>query len=81
MAYEMKDNSGSLWKNLKKEKESHADYTGNVMINGTEYWLKGWVNETNDGRKYFGLTFTAKDAPKEQRTAPAKVHDDDEIPF
>jgi hypothetical protein len=34
MAFEQRDNSGSLWVNDRKSEESHPDRTGTVMIGG-----------------------------------------------
>lgn len=62
MAYEKKDMSGSLFKNDRKEKESHPDYQGDIIIDGKHYWLSGWIKEGQKG-KFFSLA--AK--PKEQR--------------
>ena len=83
MAYEMKNNTGSLWRNEKKEEEKHADFKGTVMIDGVEYWQSAWVNSTKEGKKYFGQTFQRKDAPRElPKQAPTRdVPDDSDIPF
>jgi len=89
MAYEQKDNTGSLFKNDKKETDSHPDYTGSALIDGASYWMSGWLNETKDGRKYMKFGFK----PKEDRQPGQRISDrakatqpksrdlDDEIPF
>ena len=83
MAYEIKNNTGSLWRNDRKEDDKHADYKGSIMIDGVEYWQSAWINTSKDGKKYFGQTFQRKNAPKE---LPKQVHhvdapDDSDIPF
>mgnify|MGYP001299194652 CR=1 FL=1 len=37
MAYEMKENSGSLFKNERREKDTHAHARGSALIDGVEY--------------------------------------------
>ena len=71
-----KELTGSISKNKKKEKDIHPDYRGSAMINGTEYWISGWVNEGSDG-KYLGLKFQQKDG----EVRSTKVNDDDSVPF
>lgn len=80
MAFQQKENTGALFRNDRKEKESHPDYQGSLNVDGVDYWLSGWLNESKDGRKYFGLQVK----PKEQqakKTQRRKAEDDDDIPF
>lgn len=66
MGYEQKDNSGALFRNERKERENHPDYTGKAMIEGVEYWVSAWVKETRDGKKYFSMAYK----PKEEHETP-----------
>ena len=66
---EQRDNSGVLFSNDKREKESHPNYKGNIMVDGKSYWISGWVKEGQNG-KFMGLAVS----PKEEQAAPtAKV--------
>ena len=40
------NNSGVLFKNDRKEKDSHPDYRGNIEVDGKEYYIKGWKKES-----------------------------------
>jgi hypothetical protein len=60
-----RDNSGSLSKNDRKEKDSHPDIKGKATIGGVEYWISGWRKE-NDRGAWYSLSFTPKDAQAEQ---------------
>ena len=62
MAYEQRDLTGSLFKNDRKEKDTHADYRGSALIEGAEYWLDAWINEDRNGNKYMSLKFKRKEA-------------------
>ena len=62
MAYVQKENSGSLFKNDRKEKETHPDYKGDINIGGTNYWLSAWLKEGKNG-KFFSLSVNVKEAP------------------
>lgn len=87
MAYEQKDLTGSLFKNDRKEKDMHADYRGSALIDGDEFWLDAWINESNSGVKYMSLKFKLKDqqqpASGQRRAQPAAFDTalDDDVPF
>jgi hypothetical protein len=86
MAYEMKDNSGSLFRVPpdKLTKETAAPYEGEFKVicphcqAEARGWVKAWINESKGG-KFFGLRFKFRDkqpyrlADADQKpAAPAK---------
>ena len=73
MAYEQRDLSGSLFKNDKREKDTHPNLTGTVMIGGVEYWASGWTKERQNGEKWISLSFK----PKEARNQQSRSRDDE----
>ena len=76
------DNSGALFRNDRKEKETQPDYTGECRIEGVEYRLSAWLNESKNGKKYMGLKLTAKDDMPQQKSPQEKPADfDDDLPF
>ncbi len=85
MAYD-NTNRGSIWKNEKKETDSHPDFTGSLNVDGVEYWVSAWRRKEGAAEKAPALSFSVK--PKEQKAAPKRqvggVSDtdlDDQIPF
>ena len=87
MAYEVRELSGSLFKNDEKKEETHADFNGSAKIGGVDYWVNAWTKTyEKEGvkRKYYSLSFKPKVAAK-QVVGPVKAADDfedmDQIPF
>lgn len=79
MAYEQKPNSGSLFKNDRKEQDTHADYRGSAVIAGVDHWIDAWINESSSGVKYMSLKFK----PKDQQSGGGRGSNEDlgDVPF
>lgn len=80
MAYESKPGNGALFKNDRKEKDTHPDYKGSINIGGTEWQLSAWIK---DGKKGKFLSLSAQQ-PYQKEQAPRgrqPGEDDDMIPF
>lgn len=82
MSYEQKDFTGALFKNEKREKDTHPHATGAAMIDGVEYWVSAWTKEGKNG-KYQSLAFKPKDkqASRKPERQPDKPRATDNIPF
>lgn len=86
-----RENSGVLFKNDRKEKDTHPDYKGRIDIGGTEYWLSAWLKDGAKG-KFMSLAVgdpvdDAINAAKKVATQPQQSYADnstgfdDDIPF
>lgn len=67
---ERRDNSGVLFKNDRKEQDTHADYRGSITINGMEYWLDAWIKQGAKG-KFMSLSAKPKKLPANATKQPA----------
>lgn len=80
MAFEQRDMQGSLFRNQKREKDTHPNATGSATIDGVQYWISAWTKDGKNGEKWQSLSFQRKDDK-----APAKSRqtddDPDSIPF
>ena len=82
MAYELRENSGSLFKNDKKESDAHPNATGTVLIAGVEYWVSAWTKRDKNGQPWQALSFKPKDAKTAKPSPQWKGADfNDDIPF
>ena len=87
MAYEMKDNTFSLFENDKKGNDKSPDWRGKALIGGKEMRIAVWKRKSASGIEYLSGSIEepfkpaeqpAKEEPKEEPIAEA-VSDD--IPF
>ncbi len=77
-------NRGAIWKNEKKEQDTHPDFTGSLNVDGVEYWVSAWKRKEGAAPKAPALSFSVK--PKEtkqaaapQRRAAPRPRDDDDM--
>ena len=83
--YDKRDNSGSLFKNEDRQKETHANARGSAVIDGVHYFIDAWTKDSN-GKKWQSLSFKRKDkqpdaplprAATASPKAPAEAFQDD----
>jgi hypothetical protein len=55
-------NRGALFRNDDKDRndDKERDYSGSLDVEGTEYWLSGWVRTSKSSRKYLSLSVKPK---------------------
>lgn len=88
MAYEQRDNTGSIFKNDRKTPGSkQPDRSGNALIDGVAYFVDGWIKTDKNGQQWLSLSFKRKDKQPGARDEPARASGggapamDDSIPF
>ncbi len=72
------NNQLSLWKNDRREKDSHPHFTGQGEIDGKEYWVSAWKRDADAKENAPLLKISV--TPKEAKAAPkpkADFYDDD----
>lgn len=75
--YETKDMTGSLFKNENPKSDRSPPMNGRVKIDGKEYWMSGFHNQSKSGKKYIGLTFSPIEDNGSRQSQPARSNDDD----
>lgn len=81
---QQRDNSGTLGKNQRRQKDTHPEYNGQCVIDGKAYWISAWVKDGQSG-KFFSLSFRPKEQQSARPAAPEPREEqnpfDDDIPF
>jgi hypothetical protein len=81
------DGKGALFKNDRKEKDSHSDYRGDATIRGRKFWVSAWIKTSEKtGKKFMSLAFReAEEQPAKTKLAASRASFDqpidDGIPF
>jgi hypothetical protein len=65
-------NHGALFKNTEKQEPWHADYRGEINVNGEQFRLNAWLKTSKKGTKFLSLSVKPKDAV----TQPTSTSDD-----
>lgn len=84
--FEVKDMTGSLFRNKEKQSDKSPDFTGTVKINGQLLRVSAWTREAKTGTKYLSMAFSeprdpaqAADKPASKPTSFADMKED--LPF
>jgi hypothetical protein len=62
---------GVLFRNDRKEKETHPDYKGSCEIDNVEMWVSAWIKDGKNG-KFMSLSFTKKEQAHNNGMSQAK---------
>ena len=84
MAYEIKDNTFSLFENDKKGNEKAPDYKGKGKVSGVEVKIAVWKRTSQNGVEYWAGSIeelTKPDMPQPEKTEPQPEAVGDDIPF
>lgn len=91
MAYEKRPNSGTLFANKSKQKETSPDYSGEVIIdvrtlkaeNGlATLRLAGWKKTGKSGASFLSLALSEPMQQQQQAAPAASLADmEDDVPF
>ena len=81
MAYEMKDNEITIFKNERCEGKQ-PQYRGVLMIDGEEKDVALWVKTAKSGKKYMSGKVSEKYRPENKvEDSPAQTEEPDDLPF
>lgn len=58
-------NSGAIFKNDRKQKETHPDLGGVLNVEGKDYYINAWKKTSKAGDPFYSLSIKLKDSPKE----------------
>ena len=80
-------NRGAIWKNDRKEQETHPDFKGSLNVEGKDYWVSAWKKKEGANPQSPALSFSIQ--LKEEKAKPANASNtaeaqddfDDDIPF
>jgi hypothetical protein len=59
VSFQQRDNSGTLFRNDKREKDTQPNARGTAMVDGVLYEISSWTKEGKNG-KFQSLSFKLK---------------------
>jgi uncharacterized protein (DUF736 family) len=82
MAWETKDNTGSLFRNkLKQKGDNRPDLTGECMVGGKKLEFSAWSKLKKDGDKWLSVSFKEPFVKGEGKKPHPSEYADDSIDF
>lgn len=75
------NNRGALFKNHRKEQKRQPDYKGEINVEGRDYWISAWLNESKNGQTYMGLEIDLKDQQKDAQPVNKVEFNNSDVPF
>lgn len=64
------DNSGALFTNDKKLKDTHSDMNGKITILGREFYLNAWKKQSKEGKPFLSLSIKPVDEVQQAPQVP-----------
>lgn len=86
MTYQQRDNTGTIFKNDRREKDTQPNARGTALIDGVEYEISAWTKQGQKG-PFQSLSFKRKEQQQPAPSARSKpvnsygVDDDGDLPF
>ena len=68
--YYKNQDSAALFKNDKGNNPKRPDYRGKASVNGKDYQIAAWVNDTKDGEKYLSIKFDSPEHKPQKGVFP-----------
>ena len=66
-------NSGALFRNDRKEKETQPDLRGKINVDGKDFYISAWSKQSEKAGKYMSLALT----PIEENATPSATSTSD----
>ncbi len=54
-------NRGAIFKNDRKEKETHPDLGGTINVEGKDFYINAWKKESKKGIPFYSLSVKVKE--------------------
>jgi len=61
-------NRGAIFKNDRKEKETHPDLGGTINVEGKDFYINAWKKESKKGVPFYSLSVKEKVAKEAMAT-------------
>lgn len=76
-------NRGAIFKNDRKEKDTHPDYRGKINVDGVDKEISLWVKESKDGKKFFSASISEPYVKPDNATPPIQdeIGEQTDLPF